>query len=270
MTFDTQETLADLLPEDESHPLAEGDRLALFDLDGTLIPWDTQLLFCNYVQHRSRRRTAFLLLFVPGILLYGLRLVNETFMKRLFLSYLWGARRDDINLWAQEFVRDELPHHYYPEMLKTLRDELDSGAYCVLATASPDFYARPIAKFLGVQSLLSTRVSCEKTLPFLPKLPDGNNKSDTKVTRLQAKDLLPSGNALPRPHTSAYSDSKADLPMLQAATRIGLVHPSPYLLSETETIPREVYTPPRPWKNKLHKYALLMLQLTGLFPLHKP
>lgn len=39
--------------------------LALFDLDQTLVPWDTQLLFCNCVLREEPWRRVYLLVFLP-------------------------------------------------------------------------------------------------------------------------------------------------------------------------------------------------------------
>ena len=59
--------------------------IALFDLDGTLIPWDCQLLFRHFVVRREPRRALLLpvfLIFTPLACLLGTEC-----MKRIFLSY---------------------------------------------------------------------------------------------------------------------------------------------------------------------------------------
>ena len=61
---------------------------ALFDLDQTLIPWDTQLLFCNFVLKRMPLRRLYLLTLLPLLPFY--KLLGSDGLKRVFLNYLWG------------------------------------------------------------------------------------------------------------------------------------------------------------------------------------
>ena len=64
---------------------------ALFDLDGTLLPWDCQLLFCHRVLRAQPWRRFYLLVFLPFVpLAKGL---GAGPMKRIFLSYLWRMER---------------------------------------------------------------------------------------------------------------------------------------------------------------------------------
>ena len=70
----------------DTEPAKRG--VALFDLDQTLVPWDTQLLFCNWVLRHEPIRRLFLLILLPFLPL-SLVLGSEG-MKRVFLSFLWA------------------------------------------------------------------------------------------------------------------------------------------------------------------------------------
>ena len=59
---------------------------ALFDLDQTLIPWDTQLLFCDFVLKRAPLRRLYLLGLIPLLPFY--KLLGSDGMKRVFLNYM--------------------------------------------------------------------------------------------------------------------------------------------------------------------------------------
>ena len=61
--------------------------IALFDLDGTLIAWDCQLLFRHFVLRREPWRGIFLPVFLVFLPFAGLLGCGR--MKRVFLSYLW-------------------------------------------------------------------------------------------------------------------------------------------------------------------------------------
>jgi hypothetical protein len=58
--------------------MPESRSYAFFDLDHTLLPFDTQALFCNFVLHRRPWRVFLHLLFLPFALGRALRLVSTT------------------------------------------------------------------------------------------------------------------------------------------------------------------------------------------------
>ena len=62
--------------------------IALFDLDQTLLPYDTQALFCNYVLRRQGWRRMYLAAFLPVAPLRAAGAVSTRTLKRVFLSYL--------------------------------------------------------------------------------------------------------------------------------------------------------------------------------------
>ena len=70
--------------------------LALFDLDQTLIAWDTQLLFCNWVLRKEPVRRLYLLIFLPFLVFS--RVLGAEGMKRIFLSFLWRMPRSRLCL----------------------------------------------------------------------------------------------------------------------------------------------------------------------------
>ena len=80
-------------------------RIALFDLDGTLLAEDTQLLFCNFVLKRLALRRLFLPFFLPFAAAGAARVLGARELKRVFLSYLWLMPRERLEHYAREFAR---------------------------------------------------------------------------------------------------------------------------------------------------------------------
>ena len=95
-------------------PHTDRNGYALFDLDQTLIPWDTQLLFCDFIIKRMPIRRLFLLLLIP--FLPFTKILGAEGMKRIFLNYLWGLKKDQLDLLADEFVAQHFPDTFYHEM----------------------------------------------------------------------------------------------------------------------------------------------------------
>src|SRR5256885_442751 len=117
---------------------------AFFDLDHTLLPFDTQALFCNYVLHCERWRTALHLTFAPFALLKACKLVRTVTAKRAFLNYLAGMKRDTLLAYGRDFAEQVVKAWVYPELSATIEEHRKAGRALILNTASPDFYANEI------------------------------------------------------------------------------------------------------------------------------
>lgn len=242
-------------------------RLVLFDLDGTLIPWDTQLLFFNFIVHKSPCRRLCLIPFVLCLPLLLLRLWGEGQMKRLFLAYLAGMTEKEIEVCVGEFVETVVIPGLYPEVLALLRQHQEQGDLCLLVSASPTIYAKAIGERLGFHETLASDTMDQDPYPFYPVMPYGNNKGETKVVRLRALGYL-SAQGEPTPNASiAYSDSRADLPMLLACADAVLVNPTSSMQRLAEEKNWNVLHPTTPWSGKWDKIKKILQQFFGLYPL---
>jgi HAD superfamily phosphoserine phosphatase-like hydrolase len=241
----------------------EGRRLALFDMDGTLLAWDTQVLFAGYVCRRFPWRRLLFLPFFCCLPLAALRLWGDGRMKRIFLGYLWRMPRTKLEELAMSFADEVAGTLIYPEMKKRLDVHRMHGDLCIMATASPGFYADAIAVRLGFDDVLSTSIEIGERVPFFPSMPGGNNKGERKVERLRAMKLL-SEDCVDEEDVFAYSDSSADLPMLLAAKWKILVNPSPRLCSRLGGERVKVLEFPLPWRGKAEKMWKFAVEMFGL------
>jgi len=238
---------------------------ALFDLDQTLIPWDTQLLFCDFVLKRHPLRRLYLLAFLP--LLPFSKWIGTEKMKRAFLNYLWGMRREELEALAELFVEQHYPDTFYSEMLEVLEAEKKSGRIVVLSSASPEIWVAPIAKKLGVDYFFGTTVELDPKVRLFPNLIGGNNKGANKLVKMRG--VLPegfdpaSGDVLENSH--GYSDSHADLPMLQICEEASLVHPTEKLKVASSGKPWNVHYPARPTSGKWSFAWACLKQALGVY-----
>ncbi|WP_035611991.1 HAD-IB family hydrolase [Haloferula sp. BvORR071] len=238
---------------------AKSDRgLALFDLDGTLIAWDTQMLFCDHVLKREGWRRAYLLFFAA--FLPAAKVLGDEGMKRVFLSYLWGTDRPQLEIWVRDFVAEFFPARCYPEMLEKLQAHRDAGHLTVLASASPEFYVQEVGRVLGFDLAFGTPVEFERRVPLLPGLV--NHKSGEKVRRLSEIMKRSADGLWPRSH--GYSDSSADLPMLECCVENTLVNPSSSLTRIGEARGWEIARPAKPWKNRQGQAWEILRRISGL------
>lgn len=230
--------------------------IALFDLDGTLIAWDCQLLFRHFVLRREPWRGIFLPVFL--IFLPATGVLGAGGMKRIFLSYLWRMKRETLAAYSREFAAAVKPGIYH-ELREVLERHRRAGHFLILASASPEFYVAEIGRELGFDLSLGTPV---EPGPFFPDLE--NHKGSAKVRRL--RDELPASwfqdGRLLRSH--GYSDSKADLPMLALCDEVTVVNPAPALEVRALESRWETVRPARPWKSSLGYAMRAIALLLGL------
>ncbi|MGE9270541.1 MAG: HAD family hydrolase [Verrucomicrobiales bacterium] len=232
--------------------------LALFDFDGTLIPWDTQALFANYVIRQAPIRRAYLPLFASFAPFY--KILGDEGLKRVFLSYLWRATPEQVDAWARSFVEEQLIPLCYPSLLEKLAAHREAGHLTVLASASPEWYIREVGRVLGFDLALGTQVEMGCHMPLFPDL--RNHKGAQKVTRLSAYLGAPLSGKWPRSH--GYTDSSADLPMMHCCEGGTLVNPSARLVAVGEAQAWEILRPPVPWSGKVDKAGQILRFVAGI------
>jgi HAD superfamily hydrolase (TIGR01490 family) len=239
---------------------------AFFDLDHTLLPFDTQTLFANFVVRRERWRTAYLLAFAPVAALRGCGLASTVTAKRAFLNYLWGMKRERVQSLAREFAETEVKRWVYPELLPIIAEHRAAGRTLLLNTASPDIYPHEIARALGFDQAIATKVERHPVMPLMPCIPGVNNKREEKIAAMK-REVPAVAEATPEQlqDSWAYSDSKADLPLLELAGHPVLIHPNPELEALGKARGWQIMRPARPYHSKMGSLWFSARQAVGAF-----
>lgn len=210
--------------------------IALFDMDGTLFAGDSQLRFARWILRRHGWRRLYLFWLLPMGLLRGLHIINTERMKRAFLAYAWGMKKEELHAECQAFVQEEILQILYPPVLERLRAHQAAGDTTVLCSASPDWWTRLVGHSLGFTHTIGTPTQLADRVELMPAIPaPGNNKGANKLIRLAAIGITQAA--------IGYTDSAADLPMLSICDKAVLVNPK---ISFAKLIPgAEVLTPPK-------------------------
>ncbi|MCE9520087.1 MAG: HAD-IB family hydrolase [Verrucomicrobia bacterium] len=239
---------------------------AFFDLDHTLLPYDTQALFCDFVLKRERWRTPLHLTFAPVALLKACRIASTVTVKRAFHNYLVGMKRETLAAYAKEFAEQTVKRAAYPELIAIIEGHRTAGRTLILNTASPDFYAHDIARVLGFDHCIGTKVEVPAKMPLMPRVIGENNKHAVKIARMKAEipEVADADEAVLRDSWS-YSDSAADLPLLEFAGNAVLVHPNASLAAIGKQRGWQIITPKRPYANKLGDLLCVLWQMFGCF-----
>lgn len=191
---------------------------ALFDMDGTLFAGDSQLRFARWILRRHGWRRLYLLWLLPMGMLRGLHIINTELMKRAFLAYAWGMKREALQAECEQFVQQEILQILYAPVLERLRAHQAAGDTTVLCSASPDWWTQLVGKALGFTHTIGTPAELGECVALMPHIPaPGNNKGANKLIRLAGIGIESAD--------IGYTDSAADLPMLSICSKAVLVNP---------------------------------------------
>lgn len=201
--------------------------LCLFDLDGTLLPIDSDHAFGSFLvaqgwadgEHFRRRNDDFYRQYLEG------RLDQNEYVE--FATSGWRHRPlEDALALRERYMAEVLRPQVLPPALALVREHQARGDLVAIVTATSEFVTSPIAEAFGVPHLLAVR---------LERLPDGRYTgriSGTptfqagKVARVHEW-LAGLGHRLDDfGRISVYSDSPNDLPLLELATDPVATNPS--------------------------------------------
>ena len=207
-------------------------RLALFDLDNTLLGGDSDHAWGDYLCERGildsvtykTRNDAFYQDYLAGTL-------NLTDYLNFSLEILGRTEMAQLDEWHRDFMRDCIEPLMLPKALELIAKHREAGDKLVVITATNRFVTAPIVAQLGIDTLLATE--CE--------IIDGRYSGRTtdvpcfregKVTRLNR---WLEENQLSLEGSYFYSDSLNDLPLLEQVANPVAVDPDPKLRAEAES-----------------------------------
>ena len=127
-------------------------RLALFDLDHTLIPFDSGLAWTRFLVDSGRlpadaeqRYLDFCHQYVAGTL-------DIRAMHRASVAPLAAHSSEEVRAWARQFEPSMAPR-IPANRLALVRAHRQAGDLCAIVTATTAFIAEPFARMFGVADL---------------------------------------------------------------------------------------------------------------------
>ncbi len=247
--------------------MSESPRYAFFDLDGTLLAQDTQLLFANYILRAEPWRRVLLLPFMLAAPFAALKLLRSREMKRIFLTYLTGMSPQRLEEHVAVFVEKVLPPMFYPEIREAVEEHRRSGRTLILNSASPQFWVKPLGDALGFDHSFGTLVEVPKSgMMAFPEIDGENNKRAAKLPRMKAvlgSNFNPTAPK-PFPDSYTYTDGYVDLPLLACAEHGICVNPGSALTKAAAENNWTVTRPKKPFCCKPHERIANVLMALGL------
>jgi HAD superfamily hydrolase (TIGR01490 family) len=205
-------------------------RLALFDLDGTLLPGDSDHAFGEFLVRLgwadgtefARRNDAFYLDYQSG------RLDIADYID--FITQPWRTRPPaQADAASRQFIDEIVRPMLRPAALALIDRHRRAGDRLAIVTATNDFVTRPIAELLDVPDLIATELERDAQGRATGAIRGVPSFREGKVHRVESW-LAAQGIALDDCECSLfYSDSVNDLPLLERVSHPVATNPGPAL-----------------------------------------
>jgi HAD superfamily hydrolase (TIGR01490 family) len=209
-------------------------RLALFDLDNTLLNGDSDYEWGQFMCDRGVVERA---AYEAQNRVYYEQYVDGTLDIHEYLGFalrpLANHSAEELERWHVEFMRTRIRPMILPAGRALVRRHLEAGELCAIITATNSFVTAPIARELGVQHLIATEPE-RRNGRFTGRVAGTPCFRDGKLARLEQW-LAGLGRRMADFEASTcYSDSHNDLPLLERVTRPVAVDPDETLAREAE------------------------------------
>lgn len=191
-------------------------KLALFDLDHTLLPIDSSDTWNRHLVRAGKLDPA---AHDAHLQRFGAGYHAGTFDIDGYLAYTLGllARfaRTDLERWRAQFIADKVVPSIRPAALALIDRHRRAGATLALVTGTNRFVVAPIAALLGLEHVLAVEPACDAGGEFNGAYVGSHTYREGKVRAVE-QFLAARGTRLDDLEDSAfYSDSINDLPLLE-------------------------------------------------------
>jgi HAD superfamily hydrolase (TIGR01490 family) len=201
--------------------------LALFDLDHTLIPLDSDYEWGQFLSRIgavdpsefAQRNGAFFAQYQAGTL-------DPVEYLEFALGTLAQFKRKQLDEWHRQFMAEVIHPAILPGARDLIQRHRDAGDLIGIVTATNRFVTGPIAKALGIEHLIAAEPEFTANGEVTGKLNGIPTSGEGKVshTRHWLANMGKSLDSFERSHF--YSDSHNDIPLLSAVTHPVATNPN--------------------------------------------
>ncbi len=201
-------------------------RLALFDVDRTVLSANSASGWIRSELWRGYIDVSAFLEATSWLVRYRLGDVKLEDAYRRSVATLRGNYEDDLQARCRDFNRDWVLPRVRPGARNAIAAHRDAGDHLCLLTSSSTYIAEPLARALDIGGVLCSSFEVDEDGRFSGEphepLCYGHGKLEKALT-------YATGVGLALNEATFYTDSYADLPVLDAVAQPIAVHPDPRL-----------------------------------------
>jgi HAD superfamily hydrolase (TIGR01490 family) len=208
--------------------------LAIFDLDHTLIPIDSDYQWGQYLiqlglvdqSTHAPRNAQFYNDYIAGQLDIDAYLAFQ-------LEPLLKYDLNQVKLWRQAYAEQHVYSQIQSKPLELVRWHQARGDLCMIITGTNDFVTRPIADAFGIEHLIGTQLEVANNRFTGRKLGTASFR-EGKIVRLDEFLSIRKLSLQDFETSTFYSDSVNDIPLLERVTNPVATNPCPRLAQHAE------------------------------------
>lgn len=200
--------------------------IAFFDLDRTLLDLNSGSAWIRYERAHGNLALVDLVRASGWLLRYHMGFADLDAALRLAISRLQGQTEASLTARTLDFYDRHIAHRVRPGALKALARHREAGDRIALLTTSSIYLSRPVGVDLGIDDLLCNRFGVDSSGRFTGQPIEPMCFGVGKLDHARA---LAEAHGVELTACSFYTDSIADLPVLEAVGRPVVVHPDPRL-----------------------------------------
>jgi HAD superfamily hydrolase (TIGR01490 family) len=190
-------------------------KLVLFDLDHTLLKGDSDVLWCEFLMAQGVLECgAFSARNADMEARYRAGTVSSAEFAQFYVGTLAGRGPKEWEPLRSRFFHEVITPRIPADAMALVREHLAAEDLVVMTTATNRFLVELTARHFGIPHLLATEPEIVAGI-FSGRSTGTLNMREGKVARLHEW-LADRGLALAALHSTAYSDSINDLPLLEA------------------------------------------------------
>ena len=211
-------------------------QIALFDLDHTLLPCDSDYEWGQFLarigvvdsKYYAQQNDRFYQDYKDG------KLDIQAFL-RFALKPLSEHSRAQLQEWHDAFMQEVITGQLRKPALDLVKRHQDAGDLCCVVTATNSFVTRPIVESFGIEHLVATEPATLGDHPlanFTGEVKGTPSFREGKIQRVH--EWLATQNLVldQLPQSYFYSDSLNDLPLLEKVSNPVATNPDAYLRNE--------------------------------------
>lgn len=182
-------------------------RLAIFDLDGTVLRGNSWRIYFWWIM---RRRPVCAPVLLWALVCRLVRLMDGRGLRGASLRPLRGLNEAEVRALGEALVAERLRAEIRPVAREAIARSRAVGAELVLATGAFDFLARPLAAELGIRRVLCTRLAFTEDRRCLGEISGPELRGAAKA---EAVASLPGDEPVDWALSTAFSDDLEDMPL---------------------------------------------------------
>jgi HAD superfamily hydrolase (TIGR01490 family) len=208
-----------------------GKRVALFDLDRTLIRRESASLYVAYQRTLGEATVADQLRMAMWVAQYTLGVIDAEAVAKKAFATVRGKSEIGMIARCDDWVRNYVAPHVSDGARRAVRDHQAAGDRVAIVTGATSYTAWPIARLFGIPHVLATELAVDGDGNLTGQAIDPICYGHGKVTRVEE---LAAREGFGFEECVFYTDSYTDLPLLERVAERVVVNPDPRLEREAK------------------------------------